>query len=523
MEPTRLPVPDTPAPARVLVIDDSEESREFLAEYILAPNGYEPILARDGAEGLRKALTDAPDVILLDLEMPRMNGIEVLEALRQRQIEIPVILMTGHGSEEAAVEVFRLGVRDYVIKPFKLEEMLTAIKRALVEARLRQERDELLNRLMQANQQLERRLQELNTLYGIGKSVTALLDQEKLLTRIVDAAVFITGADEGTLMLADPVTGKLIHQAVRRKAEEIQLIPAKLEKMAIQVIETRRPAATQATLYVPLLLGGRTLGALGVNNVKTSRPFTSHDRRLLQMLADYAAIALENARLFRELEAQKEEEKAQIRRLFERYVAPAVVERIMANPDEVSLGGVRQTVTILFADIREFTTISHRLPPEVLVDVLNRHISVVAKAILREEGTLDKFMGDAVMAFFNAPLPQPDHALRAVRAAVALQKALNALHQRLPEPYRLQFGVGLSTGEAVVGHIGTLQQMNYTVIGDCVNLAQRLQAKAKGGQVFLCQRTYAAVRDHVRVQPMGPMPIKGYSQPEPVFQLLGLK
>jgi adenylate cyclase len=241
------------------------------------------------------------------------------------------------------------------------------------------------------------------------------------------------------------------------------------------------------------------------------------------MLADYASIALENMRLFRELEAKKELEKAQIRRLFERYVAPTVVERIMAHPDEVGLGGRQQVVTILFADIRGFTTTSRTWPPQMLVELLNQHMATAAQAILQEEGTLDKFMGDAVMALFNAPLAQPEHALRAVRAAIAIQQAIHDLHQQLARSHRLHFGIGISTGLAVVGNIGATQHMNFTAIGDCVNLAQRLQSRAQSGQILLSQHTHAAIQAHVRVQPLGLLPIKGFAEPEPVFQLLGLK
>ncbi len=522
------PLVSPSTPVRVLVVDDSRQSREFLTDYVLTPNGYQPIVAQDGAEGLEKILAERPDIILLDYEMPRMNGLQVLQAMRERRIEIPVILMTAHGSEQVAVEVFRLGVRDYIIKPFEVDQMLTILDRALVEARLRRERDALLVRLQQANQLLERRLQELNMLYGIGKSVTTMLERENLLTRIVDAAVLITNADAGALVLVDRATGRLTHKTIREATEQTRahraaLVLAEWEKMAFHVVKTHQPVVTRATLCAPLLFSGQLLGVLGCINSEPDRSFTQHEHRLLQMLADYATIALENARLFQELEAQKEQEKAQIRRLFERYVAPAVVERLMANPAEVRLGGVSQTVTILFADIRGFTTISRHLPAGVLVEILNQHISIAAQAVLNEEGTLDKFMGDAVMAFFNAPLPQPDHAWRAVRAAMAMQRTLQALHQKLPESYRLHFGIGLSTGEAIVGNIGTPQQMNYTVIGDCVNLAQRLQAEAKGGQIFMEQCTYQAVQNQVRVKPLGLRHLKGLGQPEAVFELLGMR
>ena len=131
----------------VLIVDDRDDSIQFLTEYILEPNGYEYIIAKDGETGLRKALTEDPDLIIMDLKMPKMTGLEVLAALRERQSTIPVILMTFHGSEETAVQAFRLGARDYVIKPYDTQEMLESIERALTEVRLRAERDRLTQNL----------------------------------------------------------------------------------------------------------------------------------------------------------------------------------------------------------------------------------------------------------------------------------------------------------------------------------------------------------------------------------------
>jgi len=215
------------------------------------------------------------------------------------------------------------------------------------------------------------------------------------------------------------------------------------------------------------------------------------------------AIVIDDLTEKKRLEAEREweeQEKQRIRELFQRYVAPTVVERLIEGIEQVALGGKRQVVTILFADIRGFTSFSETRMPEELVEILNRHISLAAQAVLEQEGTLDKFMGDAVMAFFNAPLPQPDHTLRAVQAALAMQEAIAAYHRELDSEARLSFGVGINVGEAVVGNVGTAELMNYTAIGDSVNLAKRLQENAEAGQILLSQSTYQAVRGRVRVR-----------------------
>ncbi len=212
-----------------------------------------------------------------------------------------------------------------------------------------------------------------------------------------------------------------------------------------------------------------------------------------------------------------------VRGMFRRYVAPAVVDRLESNPAQLKLGGQRQEITILFADIRGFTRLSEQLPPEELVEILNQYLAVAAEAILQQEGTLDKFMGDAVMGIFNAPLPQDDHPLRAARAALALRAAVTRLHHRLPDISRLYFGIGIHTGDAVVGNVGTEQQMNYTAIGDAVNLAKRLQESANGGQIVMSEQTCARIRTSVIVKPLAPFHVKGREAQVEAWELLGLR
>ena len=205
---------------------------------------------------------------------------------------------------------------------------------------------------------------------------------------------------------------------------------------------------------------------------------------------------------------------------FQRYVAPQVVEKLLADPHAARLGGIRQTVTILYADFRGYATLAETIPPERLVDVLNNHLGVAARSILRYQGTLDKFMGNAVMAVFNAPLPQADHALRAVRAAADLQGALFKLQT---PGVRLPCSVGICTGDAIVGNIGAAEIVNYTAIGDVVNLAQRVEADAEDGQIVFNDTTYRRVSDFVECEPLGPRTVRGRSGIVDLFRFAGFK
>ncbi len=330
---------------RILVVDDRDDSLQFLTEYILRPNGYRFITAKDGEKGLELALKEHPDLIIMDLKMPKMTGLEVLAALRDRQVDIPVILMTFHGSEETAVQAFRLGARDYIIKPYETTEMLQAIDRALTEVRLRAERDQLMEGLMRVNRQLERRVKELQVLYNVGKSVTALLDTEKLLNRIVEAALYITGAEEGSLLLIDKNTGDLYMRAARGVGERFARgFRIKVQdSIAGQVIRSGEPYISstgdeqsikvktgylvKSLVYVPLKVGSRVIGVLLVDNKVSNKPFTENDVYLLSALADYAAIAIEKARLYgavkkfnEELERRVEERTRELRAAQERLI-----------------------------------------------------------------------------------------------------------------------------------------------------------------------------------------------------------
>jgi len=488
---------------RILLIDDSQQIRDFVIDYVLRPQGFDIDVATNGAEGLRKAIANPPDLVLLDFEMPIMTGPEVLQELRNRGSKVPAILMTSHGSEQLAIDVFRLGVSDYIIKPFEIEEMLASIEDALSVSRLRRERDDLLRRIVLSNQQLEQRVNELQVLYQVGKSVTTLMKPRKMLERVVEATLFVLQGEECTLMLIDSQTDKVIEQ-VHKKATPSETMPGQ-----------------EKVFTVPLQMGQKNIGTLTVKK-RVVGEFTTHDDQLLRMLADYAAIAIHNLQLMYQLQQNKEKEKQQIRSLFERYVAPTVVEQMLARPDLVKLGGTREKVAVIFADVRGFSTFSNNTSPEMLVELLNQYMRVAADAVLDQEGTLDKFMGDAVMAFFNAPLPQEDYPLRAVRAAWALQQSVQEVHANLPQQYHLNFGIGVGVGEAVVGNIGTPQMMNFTIIGDAVNKVKRLQENAKGGQILIDEETYHLIQKHIRVKSVGQIHLKGQKKPEPVYEVLGL-
>src|SRR5215216_4339800 len=225
------------------------------------------------------------------------------------------------------------------------------------------------------------------------------------------------------------------------------------------------------------------------------------------------AIVLDDMTERKKLEAQ--------RRLLQRMVSPAVLDQI--DPNSLQIGGKKADITILFADIRGFTAYSERQTPEELVAVLNRYLAAAAEAVLANEGTVDKFLGDAVMAWYNAPLPQSDHTLRAVKSALAIREAVAALHAELPPEAHLDFGVGIHFGEAVLGWIGTEKRLEYTAISDSVNTTKRIQENCAKNQILISREAYERVKDEIETKPFIPLSVKGKTQPLAVYELLGIK
>jgi two-component system NtrC family sensor kinase len=301
---------------RVLVIEDSQDVAEYLRDTILKPSGYEPLMATTGQEGLHLAVEQRPSLILLDLNLSQMTGMEVLQGLRDAVPSVPVTLMVFAGSEQIAVEALRLGARNYIVKPLKPQEVVKAIDDGLREPRLRREKELLTEELMRANKQLERRVRELTMLHGITQAITNLLDLETLLSRVVEASVFLTNADEGMLFLIDEETDELYLRAAKGvgdKRASMVLLPAR-DSLIGQVMRSGEPLRIASSdprldltvktgymvnslLYVPLKFSGETKGVLAMSNRVSDRAFTRTDQSRLDLLADHTVIALENARL----------------------------------------------------------------------------------------------------------------------------------------------------------------------------------------------------------------------------------
>ncbi len=300
---------------KILVVDDRRENLLFLANSVLRPEGYEVITAMDGKQALDKALAEKPDLMITDLKMPRMSGLELMAALQKAGADIPVILTTFYGSEQAAIQAFRLGARDYIIKPYEVKEMLESVERALIERRLRRETMHLQEGV-QVSQHLEERVRQLHSLCGIGKALNALHDPDEVMRVGVEAAIYLTDADCGQLFLIEPEAQQLELRAIRgpSEARATCVRQAGADQAAERVAQTGQAMLAERSgggqgnrkiprLAVPLRINERITGVLGVD-AKAEQAFDENDRYQLSILANFVAVALNNAQTIEGLNEQ---------------------------------------------------------------------------------------------------------------------------------------------------------------------------------------------------------------------------
>jgi adenylate cyclase len=215
------------------------------------------------------------------------------------------------------------------------------------------------------------------------------------------------------------------------------------------------------------------------------------------------------------------QERHVLRDTFSRYVSPELCEEILKNPGLLSLGGRRQQVTVLFADVRNFTSMSEAMAPEAVVEVLNTYFTEMVDLVFRYQGTLDKFVGDALMAVFGVPLPLPQAATQAVKCALAMQRHLKQMQSEGRTPIQ-GMRIGINTGDAIVGNIGSTKRMDFTVVGDVVNVAARLQELAKEleADTLISEATFREVEGRVQATPEPATVLRGRKEPTPIYRLL---
>ena len=349
--------PQKPSVPKLLIADDLIDIRRLLRAWAEV-EGYQPLEAGNGMQAVELALSEKPEVIIMDIMMPGKDGLTAIKEIREVDPTVGIVVLTAYGTEQRAVQAMRVGADDYMHKPFDASELRVKLASVLQKQKLR----------------------------------------------------------------------------------------------------------------------------------------------------------IENALL-----------QTRLKSILDHYLPRSVVEYMIDSPDLPHLGGERQTISILFADIRGFSIYAEQTDPEVLVATVNRYLGVATDAVLAQGGTLDKYLGDGLLAMFNSPVKYEDHAWRATRAAYALCRNVDALNAG-PDGQGLRFGVGVHTGEAIVGNIGTPELMSFTAVGESVNLAKQIEDVTGPGQVTLSRATVAAIGTHrLELNRLPPMTVRGRTEPAEVYELLGFK
>jgi adenylate cyclase len=284
----------------------------------------------------------------------------------------------------------------------------------------------------------------------------------------------------------------------------------------LQQAESIVSQGVRSTICAPLITESSVHGVIYADRLDPFSAFSEEDLELITAVAAQAAVIVETVRAHDRL-AREEVARANYGRFMPEYV----VKELLENPNSFRLGGVNQTITVLFADIRGFTTLSERESPERVVNLLNRYFTAMSEIIFEHGGTLDKYIGDGLMAIFGAPTATANDANNAVKTAVAMQRRINRLNGELVADGLLPItvGIGLHTGNALVGYIGSEIRSEYTAIGDTVNLAARLEANARGGQILLSEATAQAIDNSFPLVAHEPLTVRNRVQPVSLFEL----
>ena len=518
------------APDNSVVLDDPRASR-YHAHITQSENGVFTIV--DGAM-INNQLRRSANKVFINGE-PRFdqqlkNGDRITIGASTLRFEQPV--------EERTTDVRYddkpLGHTQLLISA---NDVMSTVLRSTEEVSAPQQRDKVL-------ETLQRKANILSALYEMSKTLGSVFDLNAIFEKATDIIFRSTPADRVVALLAESSSGQLEDAnltpiAMRARDNKLEAharrlsigrtITRKVMKDRVALLSQDAASDEQfagvdsivsqgvrSTICAPLVTESRVHGALYADRLDPFAAFKPDDLELISAVAAQAAVAVENARAHERL-AREEVARAN----YSRFLPEYVVKQMLENPESFKLGGVSQTITILFADIRGFTRISEHAPPEKIVSLLNRYFSAMTDIIFAHGGTLDKYLGDGLMALFGAPTATPDDASNALNAAVAMQRRLLGINRELRDEgfQEIGVGMGLHTGEVVVGYIGSDRRSEYTAIGDAVNTSSRLESNARGGEILISDATAQAAHSRYKLLPRDPIMVKNREQPVRLWEV----
>jgi adenylate cyclase len=375
----------------------------------------------------------------------------------------------------------------------------------------------------------ERQARKLQLLLDVAKDLSQQTDLQRLLDKVVSLTFQMMSVDRVAIMTLND-SGELVPRVWRSRVDAPAgswRVPRSIARKAVEervavltekpAAETPSPQTVQSALCAPFLGGqGKVLGIIYLDNLDGSHSFTEEDLEFVTAFSGFVAVAIENSQLI-----ERARREAVVLSNFQRYFAPDLARQIADEREEIQVGGSKRRVVILFADIRGFTSISEAMSPDEIASLLTEYFTEMVDIVFRHGGTLDKFIGDALMALWGAPLSRKDDADRAAEAALDMQRALARLNAAWSRQGRrtLSVGIGINVGEVFAGNIGSDRRLEYTVIGDAVNTAARLCSEAGPGEILITQPLYAALATPPPVSALTPLPLRGKAQAVPVYRV----
>ena len=365
-----------------------------------------------------------------------------------------------------------------------------------------------ISKLESSIKEAKRAYSRLKALYRSTNMIVSHFDLEDRLRAILKITIQLMECDRGYIMLYEKGTGQDDSLSIRVSHQIDEDAPEGLPSMSIaqEVADTGKTKKIDNILDIdtlkdkksiqahniisaicsPIRFEKQIIGVMYVDNISRPYHYTQEDLTIFEILANQTAVVVEDGRLF---ERYKTEERLRLN--FERYFSPQIVSEIMSNKGILQLGGVRKEVSVLFADIRDFTSIAEDSEPQVLIDSLNEYFNRMLEAIFNHEGCIDKFYGDGLLAFFGAPIEDEKHTLKVYRTAREMQEKVAEYNQYARENGLIPFsiGIGICSGPAIIGNIGSEHHIEYTVVGDTVNVASRLSGEARGGEILISENT----------------------------------
>ena len=382
----------------------------------------------------------------------------------------------------------------------------------------------------------ERQAKKLSLLLAAAQKLSAELDLDRLLRAIVDTTFEVMNVDRVSILLRNDATGELVPTIARSRLGDTQLhqVPRSIADKVVQervaVVSHNAPAdarfkgrsilmqSVRSAMCSPLMASAdQVLGILYVDNLTAANTFTDEDLQFLVAFSGLAAIGIKNSRFAEQLRRE-----STVRSNFERYFAPNVAAEIAQQEGTIRLGGERRPITVLFSDIRGFTAMAESMGPDAVARLLSEYFTEMVEVIFEHGGTLDKFIGDAIMALWGAPIAHEDDADRALQAAVAMQRAIDDLNRSWAAAGRPEIGVGIGInyGEVFAGNIGSHRRLEYTVLGDAVNVAARLCAEAGPGEILVTEPLLGQVRGQVQTEFLPELALKGKAQIVQVYRVV---